>query len=69
MATGITIIGREWIPDPTEPNGRKEVITYSVANSALIDSILTVYPGTGNGSFALCFPEGVCKNLIDGEWV
>ena len=68
MAAGITITGREWVPDPDAPNGEKEVITYGVVTSALINQILTEYPQTGNGSFAICIAEGVCKQLIDGVW-
>ena len=68
MANGITIVSREWISDPMEPSGRKEVITFSVLTADLIDNILDLYPKTGNGSFALCLSEGVCKTLIDGIW-
>jgi len=66
--TGITIIGREWVEDPQAPNGSKEVVVYGVKTAALIDDILSVYPKTGEGSFALCIAEGVCKVLIDGTW-
>jgi len=67
MPNGITILERKWIFDPA--TGRKEIITYSVDTVMRIDEILKVYPGTPNGSFALCIPEGVCKNLINGLWV
>jgi hypothetical protein len=69
MTNGITIIGREWIIDPTVKGGQKEVAVYGVISSSLIDNILSVYPHTGDGSFAICLPEGVCKMLIDGHWV
>ena len=69
MATGMTILGREWINDPDAPGGRKEVVTFSVESSALIPTILMRYPNTGNGSYAICFSEGVFKNLIDGIWM
>ena len=69
MANGITIVERNRVQDPKAPGGIKEVITYSVARSDLIDSILEEYPNTGDGSFALCLSEGVCKNLIDGVWM
>ena len=67
--TGITIIGRDWVSDDTAPGGRKEVITFGVKTAALINNILMLYPRTPDGSFALCLPEGVCRNLIDGVWV
>jgi len=66
---GITILDRIWVTDSQAPGGRKEVVTFSVATAALIDEILTFYPGTGDGSFAICFSESVFKNLIDGAWV
>ena len=66
---GITIIERDWVNDPKAPGGKKEVVVYLVTAAALIDSILDEYPGTGEGSFAICVPEGVCKNLIDGVWI
>jgi hypothetical protein len=69
MDDGITIISREWITDPQELRGRKEVIVYLVRASSLIDNILTTFPHTGEGSFAICIPEGICRNLIDGVWV
>ena len=69
MVTGITIAGRDWVEDPSAPNGRKEVITYGVTTAALIDQILTEYPHTGEGSYAYCNPEGVLKQLIGGVWV
>jgi len=72
---GITIIGRERIVDPTAPGGNKEVVTYSVNNPALIgndetdSAILQAFPNTADGSFALFFPTGICRNLIDGVWL
>ena len=69
MATGITIAGREWVQDQDAPNGKKEVITYGVVTAALINQILTEYPKTGEGSYAICIPEGVCRQLIGGVWV
>ena len=69
MANGITIIGREVITDPESPRGNRMIVTYSVANSALINDILTRYPGTDEGSCVLCPPEGIFKTLIDGVWV
>ena len=67
--SGITISGREWVVDTKAPNGKKEVITYGVATATLINSILTEYPETGEGSYAICIPEGICKQLIGGVWV
>jgi len=66
---GITIIGREWVADHSEPTGSKEIVTFSVADPSLIDSILTVHPNIGNGSFALCLPAGVLRTLLDGVWI
>ena len=68
MPDGITIIGREWVTDPKAPQLRKEVVTYSVRTAALIDTILDEYENTGEGSYAICFAEGIFKNLIDGVW-
>jgi len=69
MTTGITISDRTWVQDPNAPNGKKEVITFGVVTAALINQILTDYPQTGEGSYAICIPEGVCKQLINGVWV
>ena len=62
-------MGSEPVTDPTDPRGTKRCITFGVANSALINDILTHYPGAGNGSVAICALEGVFKMLIDGVWV
>jgi len=68
MANGITIMSREWIIDSAEPGGKKQLIVYGVESSALIGNLLTLYPDTGNGSLAICLPEGVCKQLFNGVW-
>ena len=67
MANGIEIMGFEIVTDPDTPRGTKMVAAYSVANSALINDILTRYPGTGGGSVVMA-PGGVFKVLIDGVW-
>ena len=64
----ITIIDRQRVSDPDYP-GCKEVVTYSVATSADIDTILDFYPNTQSGSFVLCLPEGVLRTLLDGNWI
>ena len=66
---GITISGREWVVDTKTLGKKKEVITFGVVTASLINSILTEYPETGEGSYAICIPEGVCKQLIGGVWV
>ena len=66
---GITIIGREWVEDPEAPGRRKEVIAFAVTDLALVDSILTVYPHTGDGSIVLVRSDGSSYFLIDGVWL
>ena len=64
---GITIVGRDKV---TGSDGRiKEITTFSVDTAARIDEILTIYPNTDEGSFAICFPTGTFKTLLDGIWI
>jgi hypothetical protein len=72
MKVDITITDRRWVNDPDAPDGRKEVLMFTIRNESFLSGVLTKYPLTGIGSMAQDATTGSVYTLMGTEpsdWV